>query len=131
MRGKNGVLHGRVILACLFIAAGVMHFVIPDVYARIVPPALPLRRVLVLISGIAEILGGVGLLVPLTQRAAAWSLAVLLVAVFPANVYTAVAHLPFPGLFGQAWAQWIRLPLQVPLILWTLRYTSRQPASLS
>jgi uncharacterized membrane protein len=112
-------------LACLFSAAGIMHFVFPDVYVRIVPPALPLPRLLVLVSGLAEILGGIGLLVPWTQRAAAWSLVVLLVAVFPANVYTAVAHVPFPGVFGQAWAQWIRLPLQVPLILWTLRYTGR------
>jgi uncharacterized membrane protein len=120
-----------VILACLFIAAGVMHFVIPDLYARILPPALPFPHLLVLVSGIAEIFGGIGLLVPLFQRSAAWSLAVLLVAVFPANVYTALAHLPFPGLFGQTWAQWIRLPLQVPLILWTLSYTRRQSPSVS
>ncbi len=116
------MLNGRVILALFFVAAGVMHFVMPDAYVRIVPPALGHARMLVLISGVAEMLGGIGLLVPWTRRAAAWGLALLLVAVFPANVYMAVAHLPLPGIMGHRWAQWLRLPLQVPLIWWVLRY---------
>lgn len=105
-----------------------MHFVIPDAYVRIVPPALPAPRLLVELSGIAEILGGLGLLLPFTRRAAAWGLVVLLVAVFPANIYMAVSHVPAAGILGQSWLQWLRLPLQVPLILWTLRCTKR-PAS--
>jgi uncharacterized membrane protein len=125
VRTLNGVMNGRVILGCFFVGAGVMHFVIPDVYVRIIPPALPAPRLLVLVSGIAEILGGLGLLVPATRRAAAWGLVMLLVAVFPANIYTAVAHVPFAGFFGQSWVQWLRLPLQIPLILWAWRYTRR------
>jgi uncharacterized membrane protein len=124
VRTINGVTKGRVILAFFFLIAGGMHFVIPNEYARIVPPALPAPRLLVLVSGIAEILGGFGLLVPGTRRSAAWGLVLLLVAVFPANIYAAVAHVPFPGIFGQRWVQWLRLPLQIPLILWALRYTS-------
>ena len=103
--------------------AGTMHFIAPDAYVRIVPPFLPVPRLLVLMSGIAEILGGFGLLLPFTRRWAAWSLVLLLLAVFPANIYTAVSHVPFPGIFGQSWLQWLRLPLQIPLILWALRYT--------
>jgi uncharacterized membrane protein len=113
----------RMFLAAFFVGAGVMHFVVPEAYVRIVPPALPAPSLLVLLSGIAEILGGFGLLLPFTRRAAAWGLVLLLLAVFPANIYTAVAHVPFPGIFGQSWVQWLRLPLQIPLILWTLRYT--------
>jgi uncharacterized membrane protein len=113
----------RALLAIFFIAAGIMHFVIPAAYIRIVPPLLPAPALLVTLSGIAEILGGIGLLVPLTQRAAAWGLVLLLVAVFPANIYMAVAHVPAPGILGQSWAQWLRLPLQIPLIVWALRYT--------
>jgi uncharacterized membrane protein len=113
----------RALLAIFFIAAGIMHFVIPGAYIRIVPPLLPAPGLLVTLSGIAEILGGIGLLVPLTQRAAAWGLVLLLVAVFPANIYMAVAHASAPGILGQSWAQWLRLPLQIPLILWALRYT--------
>jgi uncharacterized membrane protein len=92
-----------------------------------VPPVFPLPRLLVLLSGIAEVLGGLSLLIPMTRMAAAWSLAILLMAVFPANIYTAVAHLPLPGILGQRWAQWLRLPLQVPLIWWTLSYAGGAP----
>jgi uncharacterized membrane protein len=116
---------GRLTLSIFFAAAGVMHFVFPNNYVRIVPPILPAPALLVLISGIAEIAGALGLLLRVTQRAAAWGLILLLVAVFPANIYTAVAHLPFPGLFGKSWAQWLRLPFQIPLIYWTWRYTRR------
>jgi uncharacterized membrane protein len=115
----------RVLLAAFFVGAGIMHFVVPDAYVRIVPPALPAPRLLVVLSGIAEVLGGLGLLVPFTRRAAAWGLAVLLVCVFPANIYMAVSHVPGPGILRQSWALWLRLPLQIPLILWALRYTKR------
>ena len=128
MRHLNKMLTGRVVLALFFIAAGIMHFVIPHPYARIVPPIFPHPLLLVFLSGIAEILGGVGLLVPWTQRAAAWGLVFLLIAVFPANIYMAVAHLPVPGILGQAWAQWARLPLQIPMILWALQYVRRAPS---
>jgi uncharacterized membrane protein len=115
--------YGLQLLAAFFIVAGVMHFVVPDAYVRTVPPALPVPRLLVFVSGIAEISGGGGLLLPSTQRSAAWGLVLLLLAVFPANIYTAVSHVSFPGIFGQSWVQWLRLPLQLPLILWALRYT--------
>lgn len=118
----------RVLFAIFFIGAGVMHFVIPDTYVHIVPPALPVPRLLVELSGAAEILGGLGLLLPFTRRAAAWGLIALLVAVFPANVYMAVSHVPATGILGQSWLQWLRLPLQIPIILWALHYT-RQPAA--
>ena len=112
----------RFILAIFFIFAGVMHFVIPTAYEHIVPPALPAPHLLVVISGIAEILGGLGLLIPFTQRAAAWGLVALLIAVFPANIYMAVAHVPAPGILGLHWVQWLRLPLQIPLVLWAMHY---------
>jgi uncharacterized membrane protein len=121
---------GRVLLAAFFVSAGSMHFVIPYAYVRIVPPALPTPGLLVVLSGIAEILGGVGLLLPLTRRTAAWGLTFLLFAVFPANIYTAVSHISFPGILGQSWLQWLRLPLQIPLILWTMSYTRRSAAGL-
>jgi uncharacterized membrane protein len=114
---------GRVVLACFFVTAGTMHFVFPGVYVRIVPPILPLPHLLVLISGIAEIAGGLGLLAPFAQRAAAWGLILLLLAVFPANIYAAAGHLQFSGVFAKSWVQWLRLPLQIPLIYWTWLYT--------
>ncbi len=120
---------GRWIFASIFLVGGILHFAMPETYARIIPPMFPRPRLLVLISGGAEILGGIGLLVPRTRRSAAVGLMLLLVAVFPANIYMAVAHVPSQGLLGNRWLQWLRLPLQIPLIWWAWRYT-RRDASL-
>ena len=105
------------LLAAFFVTTGVLHFVRPDGFARIVPPSLPYPLALVYISGAAEILGGVGLLVPALRPWAGLWLVALLVAVFPANVYMAVA--PERAGFGVAplWL-WLRLPLQPLLIVW-------------
>ncbi len=114
---------GRIILAVVFVVAGALHFIIPQAYLRIMPPYLPAPLTLINISGAAEILGGLGLLIPSTRRLAAWGLVALLIAVLPANIYTATAHLPLPGLAGQSWLQWARIPLQIPLIYWAWLYT--------
>ncbi len=90
-----------------------------------VPPFLPWPSALVSISGVAEIAGGLGLLLPRWRRLAAYGLVLLLIAVFPANIYIAVAHVRFSGLLGNAWVQWLRLPLQIPLVLWAWRYTKK------
>jgi uncharacterized membrane protein len=103
-------------LALLFLSAGLLHFVRPAPFLRIVPPALPAPRLLVLLSGAAEMAGGLGLLLPATRRLAGWGLLALLVAVFPANVYMVgladELHIP-------AWVLWARLPLQ-PLLMWAV-----------
>src|SRR4051812_33162848 len=78
---------GRWTFGVLFIVAGAAHFVAPDTYVRIMPPYLPWHRPLVLISGGIEIILGILLLIPRTSRAAAWGLIILLVAIFPANIY--------------------------------------------
>jgi uncharacterized membrane protein len=114
---------GRILLAVLFLVAGSLHFLAPQVYLRIVPPSLPAPLAIVYISGIAEILGGFGLLFPATRQAAAWGLVALLIAVLPANIYMAIAHLTAPGIMGHSWAQWLRIPLQAPLIYWAWIYT--------
>lgn len=112
---------GLALLALLFVAAGVAHFARPEFYEKIMPEYLPAHRELVLISGAFEILGGLGLLVPQTRRFAAWGLVALLVAVFPANLHMALNPERFPNI--PEWALWARLPIQIPLILWALRYT--------
>ena len=94
-------------LSLMFVAAGLLHFIFPLAYLRLMPPYLPWHLPLVYLSG----------------AAAAWGLAALLVAVLPANIYMATAHLPAPWIFGQHWAQWLRIPMQVPLFLWALRYS--------
>ena len=101
-----------------------LHFWHPATYLRIMPPALPAPRLLVALSGAAEVVGGLGLLLPATRRAAAWGLLALLVAVFPANVYMLRLH---EQLHLPAWALWARLPLQPLLMWWVWRVAARLP----
>jgi uncharacterized membrane protein len=103
-------------LAIFFIGAGVNHFVMPRAYRQIVPPRLGHAATrLVVVSGLAEIAGGVGVLLPLARRPAGLWLIALLAAVFPANVHMALAPERFRRI--PRWALYARLPLQ-PLMMW-------------
>ena len=79
-----------------FVFAGIMHFVIPRTYRRIMPPYVPAHRAMVYASGVAEIAGGAGLMLPRRRRAAGWWLIATLLAVFPANVHMALHPDEFP-----------------------------------
>jgi uncharacterized membrane protein len=105
----------RRLLALFFIGGGINHFVIPKTYASIVPPELGDPKPLVAISGVAEIAGGVGMLLKPTRGLSGLGMVALLAAVFPANLYMArnperFARIPRLALYG-------RLPLQ-PLMMW-------------
>ena len=102
-------------LAVFFIGSGVNHFVIPKTYEQIVPPGLGDPAMLVRVSGVAEIAGGVGVLLPRTRWLAGLGLIALLAAVFPANVYMAQNPAKFEKI--PSWALYARLPLQ-PLMMW-------------
>jgi len=101
-----------------FIFAGAMHFVIPAMYRRIVPPYLPAPEALVYASGVAEIAGGVGLIPKGTRRGAGWSLIATLLAVFPANLHMALHPNEFPKVPGGSASLWARLPFQAVFIAW-------------
>jgi uncharacterized membrane protein len=114
------------VMALLYVVAGGLHFVVPELYAQIVPPVLPAPLALVYLSGVAEIAVGLGLLVPRTRSYAAWATIALLVAIFPANVYMAVSMVTIEGTGGgdpSVLVRWARLPLQGVLILWAYWYT--------
>jgi uncharacterized membrane protein len=108
----------RLAAAAFFVAAGVNHFRNPDFYRQIIPPSFPAPQRLVDISGIAEIIGGMGLLIPRLRRAAAWGLIALLIAVFPDNIFMAMSPDRLPELHIPAWVLWLRLPLQGVMIAW-------------
>jgi uncharacterized membrane protein len=114
----------RLLLAGFFMAAGVNHFVSPRAYERIVPPRLQgeAKRVVAL-SGVAELAGGAGVLLPGTRRLAGLWLIAVLAAVFPANVYMARTPERFRRI--PRWALYGRLPLQ-PLMMWWAWRATRQ-----
>jgi len=121
------------LMAPAYVVAGVLHFVVPELYVQIVPPIFPAALALVYLSGLAEIAVGIGLLLPRTRQYAAWATVALLVAIFPANVYMATHGVVIDGLPGggdpSAIVRWGRLPLQGVLILWALWYTRSSPGT--
>jgi uncharacterized membrane protein len=108
----------RRLVGPFFTVAGVLHFVIPRTYRKIVPPWLPAPTAIVYASGVAEIAGGVGMMVPARRRLAGWWLIATMVGVFPANLHMALNAERFRGLPGGAPALWARLPLQGVFIAW-------------
>jgi uncharacterized membrane protein len=100
-----------------FVFAGVMHFVVPRTYEAIVPDYLPAHKELVQASGVAEIVGGLGVMHPRTRRLASWWSIATLVAVFPANLHMAL-HPDKYKVPGGRTALYIRLPIQLLFIAW-------------
>ena len=115
----------RGILAVSIIVVGITHFIRPEQYARIVPPQLPAPFSLVYISGVIEILLGIGLMIPLVSVVAAWGMMALFIAVFPANINQAINSIPIDGIPHNPIAYWIRLPFQAVLIAWAYWYTRK------
>jgi uncharacterized membrane protein len=107
----------RIITGLLFVLAGANHLRVPGFYLRMMPPGLPWPGALVWVSGLAEMAGGVGLLVPAMRVPAAWGLIALLVAVYPANIYMALRPERFVDVVP-VWALWARLPLQFAFVAW-------------
>jgi uncharacterized membrane protein len=115
----------RRLLAAFFAFSGTLHFLIRRSYEAMVPPGVPAREAVV-VSGVAEILGGLAVLHPRSRRLSRWWLLALLVAVFPANIHMAVNPEQIRGLDLNKiprWALWARLPLQPLAMLWVWRAT--------
>lgn len=111
-----------------FFVGGIAHFVFTELEMRIVPPYIPWPRAAVLVSGVFELLGAIGLLWQPTRRAAAWGLFALTLAVTPAHIYM----LQQPGLFPSVpyWALVLRLPLQA-MLLALIAWLALRPPDLS
>ena len=108
-------------LAAFFINVGIDHFVNPDFYLSIMPPAFPLHLEAVYISGFFEILGGIGVLIPKFRRFSGWGLVALLIAVYPANIYMAISPDTFPDI--PVSALYFRLVLQFIFFYWAYSVT--------
>ena len=114
---------GKLLFALLFILGGVNHFIDPNFYLKMMPEYIPMHLEMIYISGVFEILLGIGLLIPKYSRLAAFGLILLLIAIFPANLHMALnasqfSEIPDIGL-------WVRLPVQFLLIWWAWTYTKK------
>ena len=114
------MVYSKYILVAALFLAGVMHFVKPYFFMKIMPSYLPFHLELVYISGLVEILCAILLFFPQTQTFGAWLAIALFIAVFPANIQMAkdfyTMHHPY------LWLAILRLPLQFVLIWWAFKF---------
>jgi uncharacterized membrane protein len=109
------------LMALIYIALGINHFVNPGFYLRIMPDFIPAHEFMVAASGVAEIVLGVGLLIPATQVLSAWGIVAMLVAFFLVHGDMIARPANYPGV--SATALWVRFMLQFVLIAWAWWYT--------
>jgi uncharacterized membrane protein len=108
----------RYALAVTLLFTGVAHFTrIKEDMVRMMPPWAPWPLAMVYFTGLCELAGAIGLIVPSLQRAAGVALVIFFIAILPANIHAAQAHIPLAG--RPATPLWIRVPLQVVLIVVT------------
>ena len=118
----------RFLVALGFLATASLHFVATKAETRLVPAVFPWRRQLVLLTGVGEIAGALGLLHPQTRRGAVYWLVALLIAIFPANVNHAINNIQLGGVLNRRAYQWGRLPFQA-LFIWATLWCARpEPA---
>ena len=127
-RSGTGRDHARRGLAVAMVVAGVSHFALPDPFVQHLPDWVPAREGLVYLTGALEIGLGAALAGPRRWHPLAGRLlAGYLLAVFPANVYVAVAGVEVDGQPGGVYP-WLRLPFQALFIAWALWSTREAPA---
>ncbi|EMO14854.1 DoxX-like family protein [Leptospira santarosai str. CBC523] len=107
-------------MATLYIVAGILHFILPRFYLRIMPPYIPYPKLVVYGSGVIEIGFGIILLLPDTRQLGAWGVILLLIVVFPANLYHYQSRRKTDP---PKWVLLLRLPLQLLLIYWAYTFT--------
>lgn len=111
-------------MSAVYFFAGINHFWHPVMYLKIMPSWLGYHELLVVVSGVFEILFALLLLPAKTRRFAAWGIILLLIAVFPANIQMMLNYLNENN--SGLWIAIIRLPVQLLLIWWAWSFTRKQ-----
>lgn len=110
----------QIAAAVVFIPFGILHCARVDTFVPIMPPIIPFPRVVIVLTGLAEIAGGIGILVPSLRKAAGIGLALYAIGVYPANVYQAFWHVQVPPLPDSWWYHAPRLLFQPVFVWWGL-----------
>ena len=110
----------RAVLALAYLIAGVAHLRSPGGFIAITPDWVPYPATVIWLTGIAEIAGSVGLMLPPFRRAAGIGLALYALCVWPANIHHALSDIPLNGVHLSWWYHGPRLALQPVIIWWAL-----------
>ena len=108
------------LMAALYIGFGLVHVFHAEAFLPIVPDWVPAPKVVVIVTGLCEIAGGIGLLIPRWRRLAGIMLAIYAVCVYPANVKHAIEGIDIPSLPHSWWYHGPRLAFQPVFIWWAL-----------
>ena len=106
----------RWLLAYIYIPFGVFHILGPASFLPIVPPWVPAPLTMVVFTGVCEVAGVIGLLLPFSRKLAGVMLALYALCVWPANAYQAFAHIHVPPLPDSWWYHGPRLAFQLVMI---------------
>ena len=110
----------RAVLALAYLIAGVAHLRSPGGFIAITPDWVPYPATVICLTGIAEIAGSIGLMLPPFRRAAGIGLALYALCVWPANIHHALSDIPLNGVHLSWWYHGPRLALQPVIIWWAL-----------
>jgi len=111
----------RWVLVVFYALAGWLHVRSAHSFEQIVPPWVPVPHLVVLATGVAELLGAAGLVIVPLRRVAGWGLAVYALCVWPANFYHAFAHVAIDGM-ALGWAYHAPRLLFQPVLIWAALY---------
>jgi uncharacterized membrane protein len=117
MRGRT---IARLVLAAAYAFAGVAHLTRPGGFLAITPHWVPMPELVVALTGVAELAGAIGLMVPRLRTAAGIGLALYALCVWPANINHALNDIPLGGAHLSWWYHGPRLALQPVIIWWAL-----------
>ena len=113
----------RLVLAAFYLGAGILHLKSPQGFIKIVPVFVPWPAQVVWLTGLAEIAGAIGLMVPRLRKAAGIGLALYAICVFPANINHAVNQIDIGALPNSWWYHGPRFVLQ-PILVWCALWCS-------
>jgi len=126
------ILAGNITMSVMLTVTGIGHFIYQEGMIMMMPDFLPLKRELVIITGLLEFAAAIGVLIPRTRRLTGIMLIIFFILILPANITMALKHVHlqkanFEGDGPEYF--WFRVPLQVLFIVWAWWFSVRKPAN--
>lgn len=116
----------RIGLSFFFIFTAIGHFIKTEEMAAMLPAFVPNRVAIIIVTGILELLGAIGVWIPRLKRITGWCIMLMLIGFLPANIYSAINHIEFGGHGSGPAYLLVRIPFQLLVIAWAYYATEQQ-----